>query len=180
MNRDFIKTRMDQAVKEMLILLVLSAGIGLIYNTLSRNGLPLIARSQVQYSPEGQSFRSGSENPGAGYSDLRLINRAAAYRYFQSDSAVFLDARPVEDYLQGHIPGAMSVPIEKLVPEQVAKIPRERLLITYCSDPDCHQAFDLANALLDLGFGPVLVFHEGMSGWRLANYPIVRSSDESK
>lgn len=180
MKRDFLTIRSKQTLKEMLILLVLSAGIGLIFNALAPNGLPLMARSAAVERQEGPSLRSGSENPGAGYSDMRLINRAAAFHYFQSDSAIFLDSRPIEDYRQGHIPGAMAMPIEKLDQQQVAKIPKNRLLITYCSDPGCHLALDLAYALLDFGYGPVLVFNEGLREWRSAGYPVVRSDVESK
>jgi rhodanese-related sulfurtransferase len=42
-----------------------------------------------------------------------------------------LDARPREAFLRGHIPGALSVPLDQAV-EAVKLLPPERQYVTYC------------------------------------------------
>ena len=51
----------------------------------------------------------------------------------QRGSAAFhvLDARPREAFLAGHIPGALSVPLD-LAAEAVKVLPRDRQYVTHC------------------------------------------------
>lgn len=44
---------------------------------------------------------------------------------------VVLDARPRDAFLQGHIPGALSVPLQQAA-EAIKSLPAERQYVTYC------------------------------------------------
>lgn len=50
---------------------------------------------------------------------------------------VILDSRPESRYAQSHLPGALSVSVEKLAKEQAAVLPKnkEQLLVFYCGGP---------------------------------------------
>ncbi len=57
--------------------------------------------------------------------------------YESSADMVVIDARPASRYAQGHLPGAISIPVPKLKKEQETVLPanREQLLVFYCGGP---------------------------------------------
>lgn len=57
--------------------------------------------------------------------------------YESSADMVVIDARPASRYAQGHLPGAISIPVPKLKKEQEAVLPanKEQLLVFYCGGP---------------------------------------------
>lgn len=56
---------------------------------------------------------------------------------------IILDVRLPEEYKQGHIPGAISIPIENLTPEKVATLPEGPLLIICRCGVRAHDAYHL-------------------------------------
>ena len=83
-------------VVRIIIIAGLSAGLGLTFNASRQDSLPLIhvRDNSTQLSPQ-----SGE------------ISLQDASRLFTSGQAVFLDARAAEDFAEGHIEGALSLPI---------------------------------------------------------------------
>ena len=107
----------------------------------------------------------------------------SAKSYFDDSSALFLDARPPEDYEAGHIAGAVSLYFEKLdelYNSVLGKVPKDRLIITYCSDPECKSGLKLADALVGKGFTRVLIFLEGLPGWKDAGYPTASGKEPGR
>ena len=93
---------------------------------------------------------------------------------FVEGSAIFLDARPVEDYNYEHIKGAKwlySEQIDQLYQKTLGRISKDRIIITYCSDPECTSAVELADALLARGHKKVVILLEGLPGWKDAGWP---------
>lgn len=93
-----------------------------------------------------------------------------------AQGALALDARPHELYLQGHLPGALSLPLEEL-PDgttlPAGRLPQGTTLITYCSGYGCADSYDLAGWLLQAGYGDVRVFEGGFPAWSDAGLPVV-------
>ena len=59
--------------------------------------------------------------------------------------ALLLDARPHLEYNAGHIPAAISIPIDEL-PNRLDELPTDKLIVAYCRGPLCvyaDQALDL-------------------------------------
>jgi len=50
---------------------------------------------------------------------------------------LLIDARPESRYAQSHLPGAVSIPVDKLAKAQAAVLPKEKdkLLVFYCGGP---------------------------------------------
>ena len=90
---------------------------------------------------------------------------------------VLLDARPVEEYRAGHIPGALSVPVEALG-AKLRELPKGREVIAYCRGPYCLfsdevVAFLTAQGIRARRLGP------GLPDWRAAGLPVeVDGEDE--
>jgi rhodanese-related sulfurtransferase/DNA-binding transcriptional ArsR family regulator len=85
-------------------------------------------------------------------------------------SVTVLDVRPAEEYRSGHIPGAVSVPIEELE-LRLAELPRDREVIAYCRGPYCVFAVHAVELLHEKGF-TARRFEDGIPEWRLAGLPV--------
>lgn len=99
--------------------------------------------------------------PLAGAHDVR--------RMVESGSHIVLDARPESDYLEGQIPGAVSVPYDEVMrrwDELSAWLTPGIPVLTYCSGPDCDDALLLARFLKERGRTNVVLFAEGYKAWK--------------
>ena len=90
-------------------------------------------------------------NPDAGAEELA---RAEAERLANDDLAILLDVRPTVEYEHGHLPGAISMPVEEL-PNQVDSLPHDRRIIAYCRGDYCLFADEAVAILRRLGFDAV-------------------------
>lgn len=105
---------------------------------------------------------------------------ADAKACYDKKSAIFLDGRAPIDYEAEHISGAVSLFSERLdeLYEQVlSSIPKDRLIVTYCSDPECTEAIKLADTLVARGHTRVVILLEGLPGWKDAGYPVATGKD---
>lgn len=89
--------------------------------------------------------------------------------------AVLVDARDGFPYAEGHLPGALSLPLGEVDARlagfrQQAAV--EKTLIIYCNGYGCPDSFDLGMRLLQEGYRDVRVFEGGFPEWRDAGLPI--------
>lgn len=54
-------------------------------------------------------------------------------RLMASGQAVVIDVRSPEEYRQGHIPGAINLPMPQIETGNYPKLPRDKRLISYCA-----------------------------------------------
>src|SRR5689334_16979344 len=102
---------------------------------------------------------------------LRYIATAElAARLHAPDAApkglTVIDARARVEYDEGHIPGAVNLPAEK-VPSLLRRLvkDRRRPLVFYCNGPKCTKSQKAARMAIALGYADVLEYNEGMPGW---------------
>lgn len=91
-----------------------------------------------------------------------------------SKSAIFIDARPKEDFLAEHITGAISLFVDdanSLYEKTLGKSPKDATIVTYCSDPECEDATKLADILVTKGHTRVVILLDGLPGWKDSGYP---------
>lgn len=96
-------------------------------------------------------------------------------RQVLAEGAMLIDARSPELYLDGHIAGAVSLPlvaIDTVMPAFLDQVPQDRVIITYCSGFGCPDSFDLGLMLLENGYRDVRVFEGGYPEWRDAGLPV--------
>lgn len=53
-----------------------------------------------------------------------------------SGEVVIVDVRPTLEFEAGHLPGAISIPLERLA-DQITELSRDRLIVAYCRGPYC-------------------------------------------
>lgn len=95
----------------------------------------------------------------------------------ESRGALIIDARIRELYLDGHLPGAISLPLEDAeagIRALAAKIGPDRPLLVYCNGYGCPDSFELGKRLLQHGWKKVMVYEGGYPEWQDAGLPVVQ------
>jgi rhodanese-related sulfurtransferase len=108
------------------------------------------------------------------------ISLEEARRLYADGAAVFLDARPANQYAQGHIRGALGLPwqeVDRYFMEVAERLDPGQTVITYCDGETCDLSHELALFLKDMGFADVHVLVNGWSMWREAGLPVEKSAD---
>ncbi|HYD19104.1 MAG TPA: rhodanese-like domain-containing protein [Patescibacteria group bacterium] len=89
------------------------------------------------------------------------------------EDLAILEALPKSEYAQGHLPGAVSMPLEKIAEEAPRALPdKSQKIVTYCSSADCAASTKAAEILESMGYTNVSDFVEGKAGWKLAGLPL--------
>jgi rhodanese-related sulfurtransferase len=157
-------------IKEIIILVGVSVILALAVNTLSPRGIALvgqwdIAKGVISANPGGTAVEKSVE--------IDSVSRAKAL--FDKGDVLFVDARSQNHYGNGHIRGAVSLPVgqfEEKIEFFLNRYPPEQPIVTYCSGRTCEDSHELAQLLSDLGFTKVQVFIDGFPGWKEEGYPI--------
>lgn len=98
------------------------------------------------------------------------VARDELLRRARSGKVVVLDVRPTAEYSAGHIPGAVSVPLEDLE-HRLDELPADVEIVAYCRGAYCVLAYDAVDRLTAAGRSARRL-HEGMLEWRLAGLPV--------
>jgi rhodanese-related sulfurtransferase len=85
------------------------------------------------------------------------------------DNVNIIDVRKPEDYLKGHIHGAINLPKERW--ETFSGLSRDRVNIVYCYSEVCHLAAAAAWRFSDKGY-PVMELEGGFETWKNYELPI--------
>jgi rhodanese-related sulfurtransferase len=95
--------------------------------------------------------------------------------------AIFIDVRSKSSFAWGHIPGALSIPLPQ-ARQLIDRLPEDRSvrLITYCGGPECPNAWQFLNILIEYGYENVQLFHRGIRGWQSLGLPIEKGSSEAQ
>jgi len=105
-----------------------------------------------------------------GLADTEQIGREDLLHRARAGAVLVLDVRPAPEFAAGHIPGAVSIPVDEL-PERLAELPADVEVVAYCRGAYCVFAHDAVRLLTARGRRAVRLA-EGMLEWRLAGEPI--------
>ncbi|MFC5995820.1 ArsR/SmtB family transcription factor [Pseudonocardia hispaniensis] len=136
-------------------------------------GLRAVAQSHL---PDTEAARrvhlglTGAEPDAA----VEEIGREELLRRLRAEQVVLLDVRPAPEYANGHIPAAVSIPVEEL-PDRLAELPADRTIVAYCRGRYCVFAYDAVRLLRARGY-PAARLADGMLEWRLAGLPVAASA----
>jgi rhodanese-related sulfurtransferase len=81
-----------------------------------------------------------------------------------------IDVRPPEEYAQGHIEGAVNIPLETLE-QRLAELPADREIVAYCRGPWCVLSFEAVARLRRAG-REARRLEDGLPEWRRAGRPV--------
>ena len=152
-----------QSVWQCAAMFTLAVFLGFSINQFRVNRLPLF---------EDWSMEALLKSPSGDRLDISLVE---AKNLYLKKSAIFIDARPTDDYEKGHIRGARSLPwheVDQRFMEVTKDISVNTPIITYCDGKTCRLSHDLANFLLDMGFTDVRILVNGWTKWQNAGLPV--------
>jgi rhodanese-related sulfurtransferase/DNA-binding transcriptional ArsR family regulator len=103
-------------------------------------------------------------------SDAEAIPMAELLKRARSKRVVILDTRPANEYLAGHIAGAISVPVDELQ-RRLQQLTTAKEYVAYCRGPYCVYA-DRAVELLRANGRRARRLLDGFPEWRAAGFPV--------
>jgi rhodanese-related sulfurtransferase len=102
--------------------------------------------------------------------DAEAIAMAELLKRARSKQVVILDTRPASEYVAGHIPGAISVPVAGLK-RRIEHLAKGKEYVAYCRGPYCVYA-DRAVELLKASGRRARRLRDGFPEWRAAGLPV--------
>jgi len=100
---------------------------------------------------------------------IKVIPLSVALEKFQTSEAVFVDARPEDEFANAHVPGAVSVPFQSLedhFPTLGKLLDSGKDLVVYCSNRECDDALFLATELQAMGAERLVLYVDGFDLWK--------------
>jgi len=153
-----------------LALVIGSAALGVVVNEISPRGIPLL------FTTAGADSTPTPTLP----KEIRGVDLRDALSAFDEQTALFLDARPPEDYAEGHVPGALSLPayeFDDYFPEIADRVEEASRIIVYCDGVECSDSIHVAERLLEYGFSHVSVFESGWRAWAESGGPVEEGAE---
>jgi rhodanese-related sulfurtransferase len=92
---------------------------------------------------------------------------------------VVVDARSAENFEQGHVPGAISLPWRTINAATTADLPREKVIVTYCDGNGCNGSTNAALKLSELGF-KVKEMIGGIDWWKRDGYSVETGAETTE
>ncbi|MBF0573135.1 MAG: rhodanese-like domain-containing protein [Desulfamplus sp.] len=163
------------------LIILLAFTISIIINHLRSDKIPLIGNWSVDArfaDSDGKTL---------------VISLEQAKELFENNAAIFIDARPKEQYEEGHIQDALSLPwqevdtyfmeVAPILEERLSKIAKvnsdngenkniSNAIITYCDGESCELSHELALFLKEMGFNNVHIIVNGWTVWHKAGLPV--------
>jgi rhodanese-related sulfurtransferase len=101
---------------------------------------------------------------------LEPIDDEELLRRVRAGDVTLVDVRPREEYVAGHLPGAISVPLSDLL-KRAGELRKRRDIVAYCRGPYCVMALDAVDLLRRKGFRAHRLEH-GVAEWRARGWRV--------
>ena len=101
---------------------------------------------------------------------MEPVDKETLLAQVRSGQVTVLDVRPSEEYRAGHIPGALSVPLDELE-QHLAELPQDQEIVAYCRGPYCVLAVEAVERLRGRGFQAVRL-EDSIQDWRSRGFRV--------
>ena len=167
-NDQLTVSAFPRALRQSMLLLGIAVVLALAVNALRGDGIPLVA----DRSSAARLAVSADNNGG--------VSLEEAMQFYQKGGAIFVDARSPEQYMEGHIAGALNVPWQETddpIGPVLEKVTDPRtVIITYCDGEACTLGEELAEMLREVDYENVRVLINGWTLWCTRGYPTEKGS----
>jgi rhodanese-related sulfurtransferase len=107
--------------------------------------------------------------------DAPLAPAQLVQRQQSGQAPLLLDVRHADEYRDGHIAGALNIPVEQLAARYAAlDVPRDREIVVYCVSG--RRAARAQEILQARGYGHVRLLEGSVQAWREQQRPLVREA----
>ncbi len=157
-------------IKQIFLLLGAALVLAIGANAVSPRGIPWYGQWN-----EAQGVVTADQAGLQPSLDFEIPDARTAKRLHASGRVLFVDSRTAADFHEGHIPGAVSMPVgefDRQIEAFRARYGSAHPIVTYCSGRRCQDSHILAQRLFEVGFENVSVFIDGYPGWSGEGYPV--------
>ena len=107
---------------------------------------------------------SSCTSSGGSSNSYRQISMGEAVKMMKDEkNYIILDVRTPEEYLEGHIPGAINVPNEEIGTAEISELPdKSQLILVYCRSG--RRSKEASKKLARLGYTNIVEFG-GINDW---------------
>ena len=137
------------------------------------------------YNQINDPMAVGAAVGSAGLPEIPVLDRPiqielqAVKALFDARNVVIVDSREPDEFAEGHIPGALSMPFDEVTsePERLEGLDTGgRPIVVYCGGGACELSMSLAWELIYAGQSRVTVYMGGFPEWVEAGYPVESGS----
>ncbi|MFZ1200588.1 MAG: rhodanese-like domain-containing protein [Desulfobacterales bacterium] len=156
------REKLKQAVWQVPLLVITACVIGIAVNSLRPDRLALVG----DWSEQARFADAAGES--------LVIGLDEAAGLFERQAVLFLDARPQNQYAEGHVRGALSLPwqeVDRYFMELTERLESASTIIIYCNGESCDLSHELALFLKEIGYKNVRVLINGWTVWQQAGLP---------
>ena len=129
-------------------------------------GVAILAAVAGIYTPKIMNW---GENGEGNYGDVSI--QEAIELMEEKPDLVILDVRTVAEFDEGHIEGAINIPVDELA-GRLDKLSKEDELLVYCRTGN--RSGSAVSILSDAGYTMIYHMHEGISVWIQQGHPVVQ------
>ena len=151
----------------MLLGLAVAAGN---LRQLAPNGISIAGRWPTSSSSAEDAYKMMAK-PG----DPAFISLAEVIDIQNKKTALLVDARSVEEFSAGRIPGSRNLPYYEMEAKQavaLAGVKPDAPLVIYCEGVGCELSFFLGRELQAQGYSNIRIFYGGYPEWQQAGLSI--------
>jgi rhodanese-related sulfurtransferase/DNA-binding transcriptional ArsR family regulator len=144
-------------------------GTRILYRLAGRDVADLYARLRdvaQSHLPDVEAARQAYLGDDGG----QPVTREQLQHLVKTSNITVLDVRPAEEFAAGHIPGAVSIPLDELA-DRLAELANDSQVVAYCRGAYCVLAHDAVRVLSAHGRIATRLA-DGMLEWRLADLPV--------
>ncbi len=152
----------------VLILLTLAGLLSFGVNFFSPTGIALTGQWD-----RSRGVVMAKSKQDMGHADIEINNPLRVRRMIKNSEVVLVDVRPKERYDMGHLPGAVSFPLDAFdegFDTFLKLVKKDSLILVYCSGVECTDSHAVAAQLMALNFKTVQVYAGGFREWQEMGY----------
>jgi len=159
---------------EIVIIILIAIVAGFARNYFNPKGIALFG----QWEKKKGAVSALSKDMPAIPVSFEIQTVSEAKEIHDGGKTLFVDARDSEAYKEGHVKGAVSLPVDYFYSTGqpfLGKYPTATAMIVYCSGRECDDSHTLAGYLKDLGYTNVRIMIDGYPGWEKGGYPVEKN-----
>jgi rhodanese-related sulfurtransferase/DNA-binding transcriptional ArsR family regulator len=159
-----------QCLKRARLVICQREGQSIIYSLAD----PMIARLWIELRRVAQNQLAEVDQVMDQYRshrhDFEKISSSEVREGLQNEQILLIDARPEDEYQAGHLPGAISLPVDT-ISRRINQLPMGKTVVTYCRGPVCVDADEASLLLAAYGY-PVKRLEDGVAEWQQSGFQL--------
>lgn len=85
---------------------------------------------------------------------------------------VLVDVLSEDHFAEGHLPGAINIPLDTIAEEATEQLDRDQEIVVYCASESCQASPKAAKKLEAMGFKNVRDYEPGLKGWKESGHKV--------